>query len=84
MKLHAPDRCPFCGRPLVGGSRYQAYYRCGAHVWIEWNEHWRNWRLKGHPGTCSEKGEPLEEGHGWMRFNIKKLKRWKPKFLIFR
>jgi len=54
MKLHAPDRCPFCRKPLVGGPRYQAYYKCGAHIWIEMDQA-LDWRLKGHTGTCEEK-----------------------------
>jgi len=51
MKLNQPEKCPFCGKSLVGGSHDQAYYRCGAHVWIEWNDQLKEWCLKGHPGT---------------------------------
>jgi len=55
MKLNQPEKCPFCGKSLVGGSHDQAYYRCGAHVWIEWNDQLKEWCLKGHPGTCEKK-----------------------------
>ena len=65
MKLYAPDKCPFCKKPLVGGSLHQAFYKCGAHVWIEWDEQLQEWRLKGHPGTCKkEKGGFLKKVTG--------------------
>ena len=54
MKLHAPDKCPFCGSRLSGGGDHTAYYDCGSHIWIEpQREEWEC-SLKGHMGLCKE------------------------------
>jgi len=54
MKLHEPDKCPFCGSALTGGGDRTAYYACGAHVWIEPHGSEYECTLKGHQGLCKE------------------------------
>jgi len=55
IKLNQPEKCPFCGSPLIGGGTDQAYYSCGSHIWISWDDQLKEWCLKGHPGTCEKK-----------------------------
>lgn len=52
MKLHPPEKCPFCGKGKVsGGGDRMVYYTCGAHIWVVQADA-DTVEIRGHNGPC--------------------------------